>query len=121
MSEPELIGFDEPDKGIVVPGVRFTLTFYFVCPDHHVHPIWLQFNGIDPDGMTQEAITKARDIAQLHIGKEMRIASEEEIEIFEHEAQKHLLKGVALPESGYQKKTVNGRTFFVLPGPKEVQ
>jgi hypothetical protein len=111
---------EQPNPTVVVPGVRFTMTFYFVCPENHVHACWLQFRGIDPESMTTEHVAEARDMAQKHMGN-MRLASEEEIEVFESVQQQHYVTGVALPEQGHQTIEHEGRQLFVMPGPKEPQ
>lgn len=94
-------------KGLGVPGMIFGLTFYFTCPEGHVHPVEVKFSDIIKEGLTVEALTKLQVDIRNAMPSPMRISTE--IEIADY---------IMLNEMG-EMKAPDG--YVMAPGTRTVQ
>lgn len=98
---------------LTLDGLLFSMCFYLVCPDGHVHTADIKFQGLAVEHLNQEELTRLRDnILEMH-GDGWRMATLPEIDRFLMEEQ--------FAEDADQGKVAADRQYFMAPGVQEAQ
>lgn len=108
---------DEPKDYLSVEGALFSIEFYFMCEHGHMHTAQAKFEGLRPQALTEEALTKMRDdimAMEDKPGHQMRPATAAEIERYMMEEN-----FAADVEAGNEPKA--DQKYFMVAGPKEPQ
>lgn len=98
---------------LTLDGLLFSMCFYLVCPEGHVHTADIKFQGLSVEHLNQEELTRLRDnILEMH-GSGWRMATMPEIDRF-------------LMEEQFDGETAQGqvdpnRQYFIAPGVQEAQ
>ena len=109
---------DDQEKTLFVEGALFGIEFFFMCEQGHVHTASVKFEGLKPEALNEENLTKLRDdIMKLEAntpGHKLRPATQEEI-------GRYMMQEEYAEATEKDPPPKSDKPYFMMPGPKEAQ
>lgn len=99
---------------LAVEGTVFSIAFFFICPEGHVHIAEVKWRSIVPKNITKELIETLQQSFLENQMKGMRVATDAEVDRF-------FMTEEYANNIGQQKQTKTGQDLFMMPGVEEAQ